>query len=276
MSKMDVDSVGLTREGTFKYDWKRSALYNLGIGAQAEDLEFVYERVKDGMKVFPSFATIVAGSGMIFPPGTDYLRLLHGEQLIRLYIPFKPNDTINTKGVIEHIYDKGKAAVIHVKITGHTSEGDHIFDTRYVYFVRGSGGFGGDSGPKTEPIIPPEGVEPDFSISYQTSKNQAAFYRLNGDSNPLHIDPNIARMAGQPKPILHGLCTYGIATRAIVYGLCDGDVSRFKEFNARFKDVVFPGEILTTEGWKDNGRYIIQVRTDRGPVVLGNAYAIVE
>ncbi|MFX0083850.1 MAG: MaoC/PaaZ C-terminal domain-containing protein, partial [Candidatus Hodarchaeota archaeon] len=227
-----------------------------------------------GMKVFPSFATIVAGSGMIFPKGTDFVRLLHGEQLIRLYMPFNPDGKINTKGVIDHIYDKGKAAVIHIKISGHSEEGEHIFDTKYVYFVAGSGGFGGDPGPKTEPLIPPEGVEPDFSSSYQTSTNQAAFYRLNGDLNPLHIDPNFARMARQPKPILHGLCTYGIATRAILYELCDKDVSRFKEFSARFTGVVFPGETLITEGWKDNGRYIIQVRKDN-TVVLGNSYAIV-
>ena len=275
MSKIDLDSVGQTREGTFKYDWKMSALYNLGIGAQAEDLAFVYERVQSGMKVFPSFATIVAGSGLLFPKGTDFVRLLHGEQLIRLYVPFKPNGTINTKAVIEHIYDKGKAAVIHTKISGYTPEGEHIFDTKYVFFVGGSGGFGGDPGPKTKPIKPPEGVEPEFSISFQTSTNQAAFYRLNGDFNPLHIDPNFAKMAGQPKPILHGLCTYGIATRAIVNGLCNGDVSRFKEFSARFKGVVFPGETLTTEGWKDNGQYIIQVKTDK-TIVLGNAYAIIE
>ncbi len=275
MSKIDIDSVGQTREGIFEYDWKMSALYNLCVGAQAEDLSFVYERAQGGMKVFPSFATIVAGSGMIFPKGTDFVRLLHGEQLIRLYAPFKPSGKINTKGVIEHIYDKGKAAVIHIKISGHSPEGEHIFDTKYVYFVGGSGGFGGDPGPKTEPIIPPEGVEPDFSSSYQTSSNQAAFYRLNGDLNPLHIDPNFAKMARQPKPILHGLCTYGIATRAILYELCDRDVSRFKEFSARFTGVVFPGETLITEGWKDNGRYIIQLRKDN-TVVLGNSYAIVE
>ena len=265
MVKIDINSVGQTKEGTFQYDWKTSALYNLGIGAQAEDLSFVYERVKGGMKVFPSFATIVAGSGLLFPKGTDFIRLLHGEQLIRLYASFEPDGMINTKGVIEQIYDKGKAAVIHVKIS----------DTRYVFFVVGSGGFGGDPGPKTEPINPPEGVEPDFSSSFQTSKNQAAFYRLNGDFNPLHIDPEFAKKAGQPKPILHGLCTYGIATRAIVNELCDGDVSLFKEFSARFKDVVFPGETLTTEGWKDNGRYIIQVRKEN-TIVLGNAYAIVK
>ena len=272
---IDLNSVGQTKEGTFKYNWKMCALYNLGIGAQAEDLPFVYENVKGGMKVFPSFATIVAGSGLLFPKGTDFIRLLHGEQLIRLHVPFKPRGIINTKAVIEHIYDKGKAAVIHTKISGYSSKDEHIFDTRYVFFVGGSGGFGGDPGPKTEPIIPPEGVEPDFSISYQTSTNQAAFYRLNGDFNPLHIDPTFAKRAGQPKPILHGLCTYGIATRAIVYGLCDGDVSRFKEFSARFKGVVFPGETLTTEGWKDNGRYIIQIRKEN-TVILGNAYAIVE
>ena len=219
--------------------------------------------------------TIVAASAMNFPKGTDFVRLLHGEQLIRLYKPFKPMGNIKTKSIIENIYDKGKAAVFHVKISGHSSSGEHIFDTRYVFFVGGSGGFGGDPGPKTEIINPPEGVEPDFSISYETSKNQAAFYRLNGDFNPLHIDPKFAKMAGQAKPILHGLCSYGIATRAIVYGLCDGDVSRFKEFNARFKSVVYPGETLTTEGWKDNGCYIIQVRKDN-TVVLGNAYAIVE
>jgi acyl dehydratase len=272
---IDINSVGQTKEGTFQYDWKTSALYNLGIGAQAEDLSFVYERVKGGMKVFPSFATIVAGSGLLFPKGTDFVRLLHGEQLIHLYTPFEPSGTIKTKGVIEHIYDKGKAAVIHVKISGNSQKDEPIFDTNYVFFVVGSGGFGGDPGPKSEPINPPEGVEPDFSSSYQTNKNQAAFYRLNGDFNPLHIDPDFAKKAGQPKPILHGLCTYGIATRAIVNGLCDGDVSRFKEFSARFKDVVFPGETLTTEGWKDDGRYIIQVRKEN-TVVLGNSYVIVE
>ena len=275
MTKIDINSVGKTKEGTFEYNWKDVALYNLGIGAQAEDLPFVYEQTKGGMNVFPSYATIVAGSGLLFPKGTDFIRLLHGEQLIRLHEPFKPKGNITTKAVIENIYDKGKAAVIHTKISGYSSNGEHIFDTKYGFFVVGSGGFGGDPGPKNVPINPPEGVEPDFSISYQTTTNQAAFYRLNGDLNPLHIDPKFAKMAGQSKPILHGLCTYGIATRSIVYGLCDGDVSRFKEFNARFKGVVFPGEKLTTEGWKDNGRYIIQVRKEN-TVVLGNAYAIVE
>ena len=119
-------------------------------------------------------------------------------------------------------------------------------------------------------------TEPDFSISYKTNENQAALYRLNGDLNPLHIDPEFAKRSGRfTKPILHGLCTYGYATRAIVYGLCDGDVALFKEFKARFTSEVYPGETLTTEGWKDNDHYIIQVKTENS-IVLGNAYAIVK
>ena len=117
------------------------------------------------------------------------------------------------------------------------------------------------------PLSPMKGCFP-VSISYKTTENQAAIYRLSGDYNPLHIDPNFAKMGGQPKPILHGLCTFGFATRAILEGLCENDVSRFKEFNARFSDVVFPGDTIITEGWKNNDKHIIQVQTDRGNVAL--------
>ncbi len=145
-----------------------------------------------------------------------------------------------------------------------------------MFFYLGGGGFGGESGPKENPVNPPEDKKPEFSISYNTSENQAALYRLNGDYNPLHIDPEFASRSGRFKgPILHGLCTYGFATRAIIYGACDGNVERLKEFKARFTHEVYPGETLTTEGWKDNDRYIIQVKTENS-IVLGNAYAIVQ
>ena len=280
MTSLDLEIIGKeTNERTFKYTWKDVVLYNLGIGAQPDELSFVYEGVKGGLKVFPSYACIVAGIG--FPKfskkGIDGARFIHGEQMIKLYQPFPKAGEMKVKGVCENIFDKGKAAVIHTKITGTTTDGKQIFDAKYAHFYIGEGGFGGDSGPKAEPLDPPEGVEPKFSISYKTNENQAAIYRLNQDLNPLHIDPEFAKRSGRfDRPILHGLCTYGFATRAIVYGLCDGDVARFKEFKARFTSEVYPGETLTTEGWKDNGRYIIQVRTERGAVVLGNAYAIVE
>ncbi|MHA1106959.1 MAG: MaoC/PaaZ C-terminal domain-containing protein [Promethearchaeota archaeon] len=273
MTSLNLEIIGKeTEERTFKYTWKDVVLYNLGIGAKPDELPFVYEGVKGGLKVFPSYACIVAGIG--FPKfsrkGIDGSRFIHGEQMIKLYQPFPKAGEVKVIGVCENMFDKGKAAVTHTKISGMTTDGKKIFDTKYVHFYIGEGGFGGESGPKAEPLDPPEGIKPDFSISYKTNENQAALYRLNQDLNPLHIDPEFAKRSGKfTKPILHGLCTYGYATRAIVYGLCDGDVARFKEFKARFTSEVYPGET-------DNGRYIIQVRTERGAVVLGNAYAIVD
>ncbi len=280
MTSLDLDIIGKeTEERVRKYTWKDVILYNLGIGAQPDELKFVYERYPGGVQVFPSYACIVGGGG--FPrfskKGIDGARFIHGEQMIKLYKPFPSEGEIKVKGVCENMFDKGKAAVIHTRISGRTIEGEQIFDTKYVHFYIGEGGWGGDRGPKAETLDPPEGKDPNFSITYKTNINQAALYRLSGDYNPLHIDPTFAKRSGKfDRPILHGLCTYGHATRAIVYGLCEGDVSRFREFNARFTSEVYPGEALTTEGWKENGRYIIQVRSERGTVVLGNAYAIID
>ncbi|MFW9822307.1 MAG: MaoC/PaaZ C-terminal domain-containing protein [Candidatus Thorarchaeota archaeon] len=280
MTSLNLDIIGKeTEERTFTYTWKDVVLYNLGIGAQPDELKFVYERYPGGVQVFPSYACIVAGRG--FPRFSDKpidgARFIHGEQMIKLNKPFPSEGELKVKGVCENIFDKGKAAVIHTKVSARTPDGEHIFDAKYAHFYIGEGGWGGDRGPKAEPLDSPEGKEPDFSVSYKTNINQAAIYRLSGDYNPLHLDPEFAKRSGRfDRPILHGLCTYGYATRSIVYGLCDGDVSRFKEFKARFTSEVYPGETLTTSGWKDNGRYIIQVKTERGATVLGNAYAIVK
>ncbi len=276
MAGLDLSVIGKkSKESVFKYTWTDVVLYALGIGAQADELSFVYENARGGLKVFPSFATIVGRGALIYPGGIDRSRYVHGEQFIRLYQPFPSSGEILSEGEITHIHDKGKGAVIHTKVSGYNKAGDPIFDAKWVHFYIGGGGFGGDPGPKTEFLNPPEGKAPDFSISYKTNSNQAAIYRLNGDFNPLHLDPEFAKKGGQERPILHGLCTYGIANRAIIYGACEGDVTRLKEFQARFSNVVYPGETITTEGWKENGRYIIQARTER-VLVLNNAYAIVE
>jgi len=277
MSGLDLSVIGKkSNEKIFKYNWKDVILYALGIGAQVDELPYIYENAQYGLKVIPSFATIVRmvafprlGNNIFFP------RFIHGEELIRLYKSFPPQGEIICFSEVKNIYDKEKAAVIHVKFTGLTKERNPLFDVKSVFFYLGAGGFGGERGPKTEVLSPPEGIEPDFSITYKTNNNQAALYRLNGDLNPLHIDPELARKGGQEKPILHGLCTYGFATRAILHGVCNGNVNKFKEFKARFISVVYPGESLTTEGWKVKDRYLIQVRTDRA-IVLGNAYALVD
>jgi acyl dehydratase len=278
MSDLDLTVVGKKSEPcVFEYTWKDVVLYALGIGAQADELSFVYENAPGELKVFPSFSAIAAGRLVVdFAKSMDRSRFLHGEQLIRSYRPLPPEGKIMTVGEVANIFDKGKAAVIRFLIQGHTESGEHLFDVEHTTFYQGAGGFGGDPGPKAEPLNPPEGRKPDFSVSYHVPANQAALYRLNGDFNPLHLDPEFAKRGGFDTPILHGLCTYGYATRAIVYGLCDGDVSRFREFKARFSNVVYPSETLITEGWQEKGgRCIIQVRTDRA-VVISNAYATVD
>jgi acyl dehydratase len=252
-------------------------LYALGIGAKIDDLQFLYEDYAGGLKVFPSYACIVAAAGLQLKKlgKINYSHFVHGEQSIKLYKPFSPSGEIICRGKIDNIFDKGKAAVIHMTVSGHTTENEHIFDTKWVFFYLGGGGFGGDPGPKVSPINPPKDRKPDFSISYKTNENQAALYRLNGDHNPLHIDPEFSSRSGRFKgPILHGLCSYGFATRAIIYGACNGDVERLKEFKARFTHEVYPGETLTTEGWKENNHYIIQVKTENS-IVLGNAVAVI-
>ena len=277
MGKVDLNVIGKKTEPVvFEYTWRDVVLYALGVGATAEELSLVYENSPGGLKVLPSFCVVPAMRA--FPKCGDDIEwslMLHGEQTIRLSRPIPPEGKLIQTGVITDIFDKGKGAVFHAKITGNTEDGHHLYDAHWTIFYLGAGGFGGNPGPKTESVVPPEGLEPDFSFSCKIAENQAALYRLSGDLNPLHLDPAAARRGGFDRPILHGLCTYGIATRLLVNGLLAGDVSRLKEFKARFSSVVYPGDTLTTEGWKTDGGYIIQARTDRA-IVLSNARVVIE
>jgi len=276
---LDLSIVGKKFEPTvFEYTWKDVVLYALGIGAQSAEQPFVYENTPVGLKVFPSYGVILAGKSYMDILATmkvDLSRFIHGEERLKLHRPIPSQGKTLTVGEVASIYDKGKAALITFRMETTTDEGEPLCDSEAVVYYRGAGGFGGDPGPKTEPLVPPEGVEPAFCVSYAIPENQAVLYRLNGDLNPLHIDPDFAKLGGFDRPILHGLCTFGYATRAILYSLCDGDVGRFKEIKARFSGVVYPGETLITEGWREqNGRYLIQARTGRG-VVLSQAYVVV-
>ncbi len=260
----------------YQYTWKDVILYALGIGARIDELPFIYENAPGGLQVFPSFA-VMSERWLIgrYARQVEGNRFLHGEQMVRLHHPIPAEGKIISTGRVADVFDKGKAAVIRFLSQGNTEDGTRLFEIEHIAFHVGAGGFGGDPGPKVAPLAPPEGVKPGFSLSYKIPENQAALYRLNGDLNYLHIDPEYAGQGGFPRPILHGLCTYGYATRAILYGLCRGEVRRFKEFKARFSGVVFPGDTLTTEGWQvEEGRFIIQARTERA-VVINNAYALV-
>jgi acyl dehydratase len=277
MSMIDLSVIGTkTRPIAFEYTWKDVVLYNIGVGAGEKDLAFVYENAPGGLKVLPSFCVVPAMKA--FPRLGDNLELslmLHGEQVIRLSRPLAPNGRITQVGEVLNIYDKGKGAVYRVRIKGHSEDGNDLYEAEWSIYYVGAGGFGGDPGPKAEKIVPPTGNQPDFRITEKVAENQAVIYRLSGDYNPLHLDPAAAKRGGFDRPILHGLCTYGIATRAIVNELLDGDVAGLKEFSARFSDVVYPGDTLTTEGWKSGDGYIIQAKTDRS-VVLSNGRAVIE
>lgn len=276
MAQVDLSVIGKkTDEKIFEYDWSDVVLYNLGVGASEKDLPLVYEDAPGGLKVLPSFCVVPAVRALPkLGDGMEWSRMLHGEQIIKLYRPLPSSGKLIQIGECTDIFDKGKGAVYHVKVSGMTEDGVHLYDAKWVIFYLDGGGFGGDPGPKAEKIEPPAGVAPDFTISDRVAENQAAIYRLSGDYNPLHLDPDAAKRGGFDQPILHGLCTYGFVTRAIVCGPLEGDVDRLKEFKARFSDSVYPGETLTTEGWKVDGGYVIRVKAGER-VVLTNAMAVV-
>ncbi len=264
---------------SFEYTWKDVVLYALSIGAQAEELPFIYESAKGGLRVFPSFS-VVMGMDLLIDLfkdlKVDLSRFIHGEQAIKLYRPIPSEGKTLVEGEITNIYDKVKGALIVWRKKVMTQGGDPLAETESGIFYVDEGGFGGDPGPKAEALEPPKGIQPDFTVSYFIPENQAALYRLNGDLNPLHVDPDFGKRGGFPRPILHGLCTYGYAVRAILFNACDGEVGRLKEFKARLSGVVYPGDALLTEGWMDQGgRYLIRSRTDHG-IVLSHAYARVE
>ena len=263
----------------FEYTWKDVVRYAISVGAQTDELPFIYENATGGLKVFPSFCTVMGNElfGKLFKDTkVDFSRFIHGEEAIKLFRPIPAGGKALVEGGIKNIYDKGKGALIVRWTKVMTEQEEPLAEIENSIFYVGEGGFGGDSGPKAEPLDPPPGVEPDFTSSSSIPENQAALYRLNGDLNPLHLDPEFAKRGGFSRPILHGLCTYGYTVRAIVHQTCDGAVERLKEFKARFSGVVYPGDTLWTKGWRDKaGRYLIQSLTDRG-VVLNHAYARVE
>lgn len=273
---LNLDIIGKrTDPVSVTYDQDRVILYALGIGAGVEELDFVYEK---NLKVFPTFA-VIPGLPALVPmmanAGLNLPAVLHGEQKIVLHSPIPTSGTIHTSGVCTSIYDKGdKGATINIEAESKDSNGQRLFENHIVIVDRSAGNFGGDRGPKVEKLDPPEGKEPDFHVEYVTSPDQAALYRLSGDKNPLHIDPEFAKLGGLKRPILHGLCTFGFAGRAILHSVCGSDPACLKSFAARFTGVVYPGDTLITEGWQlDGGTYIIQTRTQEGRVVLGNAKA---
>jgi len=254
------------------YTWKDAVLYALGVGAKADELDYLYEargpKVLPTFAVVPSFTALVAVTGQL---GADLRMVLHGEQKVMLHAPIPPGGRLSTVATVTGIFDKGKGALAVVEAKTTDASGAPLFDNVFSIFVRGAGGFGGDRGPDALEATPPAGKAPDFEHVETTSAEQAILYRLSGDLNPLHIDPQLAQAVGFGKPILHGLCTYGHAGRAILTHACGGDPSRFRSFAARFAGVVTPGDTLTTRGWQvEPGRYVVQTSAGDRAVITNS------
>ena len=270
---INPDAVG-TESAPVERSWtsKDALLYAVGVGAGTSELAFTTENSKGvEQQVLPTFAVIAGagGAAMAAAGDIDWTQLVHGEQAFELAGPIPVEGTVRTVSRITGIYDKGKGAVIATEGTSVDAvTGEPRFTTRSSVYIRGAGGFGGDRGPSGPRNEAPDRV-PDVEISYQTLPDQALVYRLSGDRNPLHSDPEFAKLAGFDRPILHGLCTYGFTGRALLHGLCDGDPSRFRSMEARFSSPVYPGDELTVSMWRTgDGEAVFTTRTQTGQVVI--------
>jgi acyl dehydratase len=255
-------------------------LYHLGIGAgnpptDPRELSYTYEK---DLRVIPSFGVIPVFSalgGIATVPGLagefNLLLLLHGEQDIEIHKAIPVEAKVKSSGKVASIADKGKAAVVVLETeTRDSSSNELLFTNRFTLFLRGAGGFGGDRGQDVK-IDPPTRAA-DFEVESPTLPQQALLYRLSGDKNPIHVDPAAAKLAGQDRPFLHGLCSFGIVCKAAVDAALGGDTRQVARYQARFAGLVFPGETIVTSLWKEGNRVLISAKTkERGTPVVSNA-----
>ncbi len=245
--------------GSHDFSWTESdvLLYHLAIGST--DLSYTLET--GGLQVLPSFAVVAPTFHASDPPPLDLpgceinlTQIVHGAQSISVAGPVPPCGSATVSTRISEIWDKGKAAVIWQEGVATTPDGTELWRTRSSMFVRGEGGWGGDRG-SSETVELPDRA-PDTDTTYDVWPQQALLYRLCGDRNPLHADPEFAKGAGFPAPILHGLCSYGIVLRTLTEQLLDGDAAQVGGFGVKFSGVVFPGETIRIRGWREDGRIL--------------------
>lgn len=274
---IDPSKVGV-ESGPLEGSWtsKDALLYALGVGASTQELQFTTENsIGVEQQVLPTFTTVVGlgGANLREVGDFDLSQIVHGEQAVELHKPLPPEGRVEGRGRITGIWDKGSGAVIETETTA-TLDGDPLFTNRSAIFVRGEGEFGGERGPSaSKKNLPPE-RQPDETVTYETLPQQALLYRLNGDRNPLHSDPEFAKKAGFDRPILHGLCTFGFTGRALLHALCDGDPSRFVSMEGRFSSPVYPGDQLTVTMWIDGVEAVFQTERAPGEVVLANGKCV--
>ena len=260
---------------------REAMLYALGIGLGSDplnmqELPFVYE---NGLKAVPTLATVLAMtegySRLIARSGVNFARVVHGEQSVALHRPLPAEGQADAQSHVAAVYDKGeRGAILLVETTLTARDGEPLATLRSSIFARADGGFGGSSDGEAEPHPRPERPA-DLSLDIPTRPDQALLYRLNGDRNPLHADPAFAKLVGFPRPILHGLCTFGITCRAVLQAYADFDPARVTSHQARFSAPVFPGETVTVDLWRDGEVVAFEARVkDREAVVIKNGKSV--
>lgn len=262
------------------YGKRDTILYALGLGCGADpcderELRYVYE---EGLQALPTMATVLASPGNWLrdaAAGVDYLKVVHGEQWLELHRPLPPEGAVSGRSRVTAVLDKGtgKGTLIYVERKLFAGA-EALATVTMSVFARGDGGFGGTAGPPPRTLEPVPDDTPELACDIATLPGQALLYRLSGDYNALHADPGVARAAGFRAPILHGLCTYGIAGRAVVKSCCNGDASRLAALEARFSAPVYPGETLRTELWRDGDTVRFRTKVlERGVAVLTHGRA---
>ncbi len=273
---LDPSTVGFqTKPYVFEYDFRTTILYALGVGATRDELDFLYEG--RGPRVLPSFGVVPAygpATELFGHTGSDPLKLLHLAQSLTFHRPLPPAAKLETVGMVQAMYDMKRFA--QVVIATRTSErGEPLFDSEWTLIIRDAGGFGGPRPPKSEVPKAAAGASPTFNTTFATSPEQALLYRLSGDLNPLHADPAFAAEAGFAEgPILHGLCSFGFMTRALVRHL-GGNAARVRTLAAQFRKPVWPGDAIRTEGYElGDGRFALEAFAGERPEpVITNAWA---
>jgi len=255
-----------------------SILYAVSIGVgqdpmDTQELRFLDERQLIAM---PSMAVVLGYPGFwLADPGTgvDAVKLVHGEQGLTIHKPLPATGEILGITKVTGLVDRGagKGALLYSdRIVQDAATGEKLATLSSTTFLRGDGGFGGASGPVKAPHPEPDRA-PDLALDLATRPEQALLYRLNGDYNPLHMDPAVAARAGFPRPILHGLCSFGVVCHALVKALCAGDPVRFGGMDLRFSSPVYPGETIRTEIWHEDGGAAFRARVvERDKIVVSN------
>lgn len=253
------------------YTDKDTILYALSVGAGMKGVDeaclpFVYEGRP--MRTLASMATLLMRAPVL-ASGLDMRGVLHGEQRVTLHRALPPQGRLLVDAGVSQVIDKGaeKGAVVVFESKARLPSGEPVFTTETVILARRDGGLGGPPGRLPEPHPMPQRA-PDLTVPIETRPDQALLYRLNEDRNPLHVDPELARRAGFPAPILHGLCTYGLACHALTASVCGHGDSRITSFDARFASPVFPGELIELDAWVDGSSVSFRCRVPSRQVVV--------